>query len=141
MPKARSSLSNARHRTPEATLFFGSLSANERRSIALSRRKPVEVVARFVEHEEPEPDADFYEYLVNHEVFLEDSRRFHICVAHRRAREVSRRGWLRADFVCPLASHACPMRALADAAGGRHVSFTVSKPSRPTSRTAEAANE
>ena len=57
---------------------------------------------------------DFYEYLVNHELTLEDGRTFHICSAHAEARAVLTAGEIPADFRCPRADAHCPMRAILD---------------------------
>jgi len=72
------------------------------------------VVARFVETDAddvPSP-SDFYEYLVGHELYLEDGRALHICSAHPQARAVLEQGLIRRDFRCPRAEEACPMRQL-----------------------------
>lgn len=72
------------------------------------------IVARFVEpggDDEPVP-SDFYEYLVGHELYLEDGRRFFICSAHPEARVALERGRIPHDFRCPRADTACPIRQL-----------------------------
>lgn len=72
------------------------------------------VVARFVEpgtEDDPVP-SDFYEYLVNHEVYLEDGRQFRICSAHPQARAALERGAVRHDFRCPRGEGACPLEQL-----------------------------
>ncbi len=70
--------------------------------------------------EEPETEIegvfvnDWYEYLVNHEMFAEPPRTFHICTSHPLARRVQVNGVLPFDFVCPLdhAAAQCPMRQI-----------------------------
>lgn len=109
----------------EAERWWASLGEPVRRSIGFAR-KGAAVVGRFVEPAEPEESTDdFYEYLVNHELWLEDGRRYHICTAHERARKVLVHGRIPAGFRCPLGARACPMRAILDAAGGRDVRLAV----------------
>jgi len=98
-------------------------------------RPPAGVTARFIDGEPLDDDGDenvdFYEYLVNHELWLEDGRKFHICSAHPEARARLRCGRIPATFQCPLASAACPMRALLNAANGSHVQLALVR--RPSS--------
>jgi hypothetical protein len=68
---------------------------------------------------------DFYEYLVNHEVILDDGRTDHICSAHPEARAALTAGRIPADFRCPRAQASCPMRALLNAAPGCDVRFAI----------------
>jgi len=88
-------------------------------------RSPVRLVGRFVdarqryEGVEEASVTDFYEYLVNHELTLDDGRTYHICFAHREARRALAAGEIRASFRCPLARTDCPMRAVLDRAPGR----------------------
>jgi hypothetical protein len=99
--------------------WWRSLSTADKSSMR-DARPPPGLVARFVEPGAFEPDAttDFFEYLVNHEISLEDGSTRHICSAHAEAREVIRGGVISAGFVCPLARTACPMRALLDEGPG-----------------------
>jgi hypothetical protein len=79
------------------------------------------VVARFVEADSddwPSP-SDFYEYLVGHEVYLEDGRGLHICSAHPEARAALDRGLIPRDFLCPRGEVTCPMRQLLSEGAGR----------------------
>ncbi len=102
--------------------FWRRLSARDREALRRdSCRPPARVFVRFVEpgdDEVPSSD-DFYEYLVNHEIFLEDATPLHICSAHPEARRVLSRGHVPHDFRCPRADLACPMRALLATCPGR----------------------
>jgi hypothetical protein len=97
-------------------------------------RPPARVVVRFVvagEAELEEGDAstsDFYEYLVNHEVILDDGRCYHICSAHPEARAALAAGRIPAEFRCPFARPTCPMRSLLDEAPGCDVRFSIARP-------------
>jgi hypothetical protein len=108
----------------EVGFWWRRLPATERAALA-PRREPPRIIVRFVEHEESDDAVDFYEYLVNHEVFLEDGRPFHICSAHPLARAAIARGVIPADFRCPLDRATCPMRALLAHAPGRHARLTL----------------
>ena len=88
-------------------------------------RRParVRLVGRFVmacvpPADPPHPHIDFYEYLVNHEVSLEDKHVSHICSAHPSARAAISSGTIRASFACPLANTECPMRRMLARAPG-----------------------
>jgi hypothetical protein len=67
------------------------------------------------------PNVDFYEHLVNHELWLDDGPSFHICTAHSAARAAVSRGLLPASFACPLSDAQCPMRILLDERPGYDV--------------------
>lgn len=96
---------------------------------------PVELVGEFVD---PVNDADHHlfkqqllEYVSNHEdiqFFMVDGA-LHICRAHPAARGVIRAGRLPADFTCPNADDACPMRRLLARCPGKDVLFDV-RPAR-----------
>jgi hypothetical protein len=108
-----------------AERWWASLAAAQQRSLGVPRERAL-LVGRFVEPAEPEESTrDLYEYLVNHELWLEDGRPYFICTAHAGARKVLRRGRIPATFRCPRAERACPMRAILDAAGGRDVRLEV----------------
>jgi len=99
------------------THWWQGLAPAERRGLRHDPgRPPVRVIARFVGPDSHGDDAgeptDFYEYLVNHEIFLEDGRRYHICSAHPEARAVASAGRVPASFRCPRADVHCPVRAL-----------------------------
>lgn len=92
---------------------------------------PIELVGRFVD-EQDELDHDeakqsLLEFVNNHEEigFFLVRRGFHICRAHKAAQDVICKGFLSADFKCPLDDENCPMRTIAVAAGGRNVAFDV----------------
>jgi hypothetical protein len=107
----------------EVTRWWHRLTTAERRTLGRDAgRPPRGVVGRFVEAGERE-DApggvtDFYEYLVNHEIFLEDGRPYHICSAHPEARAAVNAGHVPATFHCPRGIAECPMRRLLDVAPG-----------------------
>jgi len=95
--------------------WWQGLSVQDRRLLRRRLRSRDEVVvARFVETDGddlPLP-SDFYEYLVGHEVYLEDGRTFHICSAHPQARAAIEQGLIPRDFLCPRAEASCPLRQL-----------------------------
>jgi hypothetical protein len=92
-------------------------------------RPPPRVVARFVEpgdvSDSGEGTIDFYEYLVNHEIYLEDGPLLRICTSHPEARANVARGLIPACFECPRGEPACPMRALIDRAMGRDIALRL----------------
>ncbi len=110
----------------EVTRWWQTLSAAERASLSYVRA-PRRVFVRFVEPGATADDdaPDFYEHLVNHEVFLDDGTPRHICSAAGHARDAIRAGVVRASFRCPLAAEGCPMRALLAEAPGRDVRFSL----------------
>lgn len=113
MQSPHEKLSPAQRETVDG--FWRSLSPHDREALRRgARRPPARVVVRFVEpdgDEVPSSD-DFYEYLVNHEIFLEDATPLHICTAHAEARRMLSKGHVPYDFRCPRAELDCPMRAL-----------------------------
>jgi hypothetical protein len=92
-------------------------------------RPPAGVLARFTDGESVGDDGDdatdFYEYLVNHEIYLDDGRTFHICSAHPQARGCLAAGHVPSTFQCPRRDAGCPMRALLDLAPGRDVRLSL----------------
>ena len=120
----------------EVTTWWTGLSAEERRALGRDRgRAPAGVVGRFVEPgeaggpcvpEEAMPTGtDFYEHLVNHEIFLDDGPRYQICSAHPEARALLRAGRIPATFHCPLGAVSCPMREILDRAPGRELRLSL----------------
>jgi hypothetical protein len=84
------------------------------------------VVARFVEPGEvSEPANDFYEYLVNHEICIDDGPKYHICSAHPDARAAVGAGYIPAGFRCPRGEKECPMRSLLALCPGRDVRLSL----------------
>jgi hypothetical protein len=80
------------------------------------------VEGEFIEEgSEPEEvwHSDFYEYLVNHEEFFVQERRFHVCTQHPLARSAIEAGGIPASFNCGLSESACPMRRLLAVAQGK----------------------
>lgn len=56
------------------------------------------------------PRKEFYEYLVNHEVFVDLSKRpWHICRSEKSLRKYLALGILPKNFTCPLSNASCPM--------------------------------
>lgn len=82
--------------------------------------------------DEPDPSDgnfwpnDFYEYLVNHELYYHNTPVFHICTQHPAAQDIARKGILPHDFSCPLARPDCPMMKLLAKSRGRSVRFKLS---------------
>src|SRR4051812_36057289 len=84
----------------DVSTWWGRLAPEDRRSVRRllidETTRPafdLRIIGRFVNalsHDDaakPPPDTDdYYEYLVNHELTLEDKRTFHICSAHEEAR-------------------------------------------------------
>jgi flagellar motor switch/type III secretory pathway protein FliN len=68
---------------------------------------------------------DFYEYLVNHEITLDDGPKYHICTQHEAAESVVRAGTIPATFSCPLGRSSCPMRRLLAIDPGRSLRLDV----------------
>jgi hypothetical protein len=115
-------------RQAEVRRWWGELGADERRALGASGRDSASVVVRFAPPDEAADDGevnDFYEYLVNHEVYLEDGRAAHICSAHPAARAVLAAGRIPAGFRCPRADASCPMRALLERAPGCEVRLSL----------------
>lgn len=70
-------------------------------------------------------DNDFYQYLVNHELYLERDKAFHICTQHPQAKAAIQSGTIPAGFACPLANHDCPMEHLLSAAGRKSLRLNL----------------
>ena len=110
--------------TREVSRWWRGLAPPERRALGRDAGRPPAgiVIGRFVEPgaraDSDGETTDFYEYLVNHEILLEDDRPHHICAAHAEARAALRAGLVPAAFRCPRANVQCPMRALLDGAPG-----------------------
>lgn len=111
------------------TRWWAGLTSAARASLKVHEgRAPAGVMAKLVEEvSDEDANVDFYEYLVNHEVYLVDAPPMHICTAHPAARAALAKGHVRASFECPRGERACPMRALLDAKPGRHVQFAIVK--------------
>jgi hypothetical protein len=90
----------------------------------------VRVEARFADdHEDERGDfwhSDYYDYLVNHEIYFYRERSFHICTQHPVAAAAARAGFISHDFTCPLQAGDCPMRRLLAHSPGRSVRLRVS---------------
>jgi hypothetical protein len=90
----------------------------------------VRVEARFAdESDENAGDfwhSDYYDYLVNHEIYLLDVPDVHICTQHPVAAAAARTGFIPHDFACPLQAGDCPMRRLLALAPGRSLRLRVS---------------
>lgn len=116
-------------RVAEVTEWWRALGPAERRDLCRDAgRPPARVVARFVEADEDlhgSDGDDFYEYLVNHELTLDDGRTFHICSAHPEARAVVAAGRIPATFRCPRGEAVCPMRTLLDRGPGHDVQLSL----------------
>lgn len=109
-----------------ATEWWHTLTAEDRRALRPVVGPRGVLVGRYVEPGEEDNDhVDFYEYLVAHELFLEDGPTFHICTAHPDARAAVADGRIPSNFRCPFASETCPMRAMLAAEPGRDLVFTT----------------
>jgi len=90
----------------------------------------IRVEARFIENPKEESaefwQSDYYDYLVNHEIYLFDVKGAHICTRHPVAAAAARAGIVRHDFHCPFQSEACPMRNLVSRAPGKSLRLSVS---------------
>lgn len=90
----------------------------------------VRVEARFADEPEAESDefwhSDYYEYLVNHEIYLFDAPGVHICTRHPVAETAARSGVIPHDFCCPLRSTDCPMRRLLNISPDKSLRLSVS---------------
>lgn len=99
-------------------------------------RIPARIQARFSEVDEDDHGtwhSDFYDYLVNHEVYLTDLRQtFHICTRHPIAEAAVRSGRIPSDFNCPFAHAGCPMRLLLTQGNGCAIRLEVVADTRAT---------
>ncbi|WP_038168403.1 hypothetical protein [Verrucomicrobium sp. BvORR106] len=68
---------------------------------------------------------DFYEYLVNNEIYLLDPIQAHVCTRHPLARAAVQRGLIPDDFECPFSNGNCPMRGLLERDPGRSIRLGV----------------
>lgn len=118
------------NQTHEVTRWWEALPAARRRAVETlleqqAASTPVQVVGRFVDARQRYEDVeaplciDFYEYLVNHELTLDDGPTYHVCSAHPEARAVLAIGDVPAGFRCPFARTECPMRVILDREPGR----------------------
>ena len=98
------------------------------------RRIPVRLQARFVDAVDDEPTvwhSDFYDYLVNHEIYHVDLERMvHICTRHPLAAAAVRAGRISSQFQCPLADGNCPLRRLLAEADGRSIRLEAASRAR-----------
>jgi hypothetical protein len=91
----------------------------------------VRVEGRLVTRQDDEskdtfPNIDFYEYLVNHEIYLKEFHHlFHVCSAHEHARATLRKGLIPASFSCPFAKTECPMLRLLGTAPGCSIALSL----------------
>jgi hypothetical protein len=109
----------------EVSTWWRHLTRKDRRSLSRllddpPRRLRLRLLGRIHTDADPFPSEadDFYEYLVNHEITLDDGRKFHICSAHEEARALVMNGVIPAGFVCPRAIAGCPMRTILDHTAG-----------------------
>lgn len=77
----------------------------------------VQAAVQWVDEPEPENDSywwhpDFYEYLVNQEIYLLDEPLRHVCTRQTVAREAVRAGLILASFACPIGDGECLMHQL-----------------------------
>ena len=112
--------------------WWRGLAARDRRELRRDAgRPPIRVVGRFVEPgNDDEVSIDFYEYLVNHEIYINDGPMYHICSAHPEARAAISKGRIPATFVCPRREKECPMRKVLDERPGYDVRFSLRRGGR-----------
>jgi hypothetical protein len=124
--RARAPATLVRHLSPsqatDVERWWKALPTAERRALGRDAgRPPARLVGRFVEpgaRSEGDDEDGLYDYLVNHEITLDDGRTYHICTAHPESRAAQIAGRVPAAFRCPRAEADCPMRALLDRAPG-----------------------
>lgn len=111
----------------EVNEWWRGLAPEDRRALRSGGRcPPTRVVARFLEPDEEAPACDdFYEYLVNHEIYIDDGPKYHICSAHPEARAVVRAGRIPSSFRCPRSDERCPMRILLGMRPGHDVHLSL----------------
>ena len=115
----------------EVDEWWRALAPLERRELRRGAGRPTRVVARFVEPDDAtEVSHDFYEYLVNHEIYIDDGPKYHICSAHPEARAVVGAGRIPEGFRCPRGEKVCPMRALLDQRPGHDVQLSLVRDGR-----------
>lgn len=100
----------------------------------------IELRGRFVDPMDAREDDtwcdDLIEYINAHpEVgFHLEERRFHICRAHRAARDVIAAGRVPAEFECPVADDRCPFQRASSVAGGCTIVLAASLSPRASAR-------
>jgi hypothetical protein len=103
----------------------------------------VRVEARFADGPEEQMGdfrhSDYYDYLVNHELYFYRARPFHICTRHPVAAAAVRAGFIPHDFSCPFQAGDCAMRRLLAHSPGRSLRLRVSlvAANRPRKQDAE----
>ena len=107
--------------------WWRGLTPFDRRELRRGAGRPTErVVARFVDPDDAtDASDDFYEFLVNHEIYIDDGPKYHICSAHPEARAVVASGRIPEGFRCPRGEQLCPMRALLDQRPGHDVQLSL----------------
>jgi hypothetical protein len=91
----------------------------------------IELRGRVVDPEDAREDDtwcdDLIEYINGHPevAFHLEERRFHICRAHRAARDVISTGRVPARFTCPAANDRCPFKEASSLASGRPLVLTA----------------
>jgi hypothetical protein len=93
--------------------WWSELSVRDRASLRVPRAR---LLARFVEIDPNDDEADLYEWIVAHDLAFVPPRTFHICTRHVLTE-------LAPSFVCPFAESSCPMRAMLDACPKRKIRF------------------
>ncbi len=88
------------------------------------------VEARFRDEMESEANPelwhdDFYEYLVNHEIYLLEEHEHHICTQHSAARAEVKAGAISSRFECPFFDVGCPMRKILALSPGKSVNLRI----------------
>lgn len=97
---------------------------------ALTGPVEVRVSGVFVDRDESEDSSafwhnDFYEYLVNNEIYLLDPIQAHVCTRHPLVRAAVQTGLIPDDFECPFSDGNCPMRRLLGVKPGKSIRLGV----------------
>ena len=89
----------------------------------------VRVEARFADDQEENGTdywhSDYYDYLVNHEIYLFKMPGIHICTRHPVAAAAVRAGTIPHNFCCPFQSADCPMRRILSLAPDKSLRLSV----------------
>ena len=90
----------------------------------------VRVEAEFTDDQDEVTDdfwhSDYYDYLVNHEIYLFSVAGVHICTQQPEAAAAVRAGIIPHGFTCPLQTANCPMRRVLALSPGKSLRLRVS---------------
>ncbi|WP_299551602.1 hypothetical protein [Seonamhaeicola sp.] len=60
----------------------------------------------------------FYEYIVNHEIIIDQKPKLYVCSAYKEAENAIRTGIIKKEFLCPELNKNCQMRKILDLENG-----------------------